>query len=86
MELRHLRYFIAVAETSNFTRAAERLGISQPPLSQQIQRLEHEVGTPLLKRLTRGVELTEAADIHRKYRNRLQKGSPPPASLTGSQS
>lgn len=62
MELRTLRYFMAVVEKQNFTRAAESLNMAQPPLSQQIRKLEESLGTPLLRRLTRSVELTEAGE------------------------
>src|SRR6202051_2000214 len=61
MELRHLRYFVAVAEAGNLTVAAQRiLHTSQPSLSRQIRDLEDEVGTPLLTRRARGVDLTPA--------------------------
>ena len=60
MELRHLRYFVAVAETENVSRAAVKLHVSQPALSKQIRDLESEIGFCLLERTAKSVRLTEA--------------------------
>jgi len=63
LELRHLRYFVAVADAGTFTHAAEQMFIAQPTLSQQIRRLEEMVGTPLLQRRREGVQLTKAGSV-----------------------
>jgi DNA-binding transcriptional LysR family regulator len=60
MDIRQFRYFIAVAEEGHITRAADRLGMQQPPLSRQIRSIEKELGVQLLRRKARGAEMTAA--------------------------
>jgi DNA-binding transcriptional LysR family regulator len=83
MELRHLRYFVAIAEERSFTAAAERLWVAQPGLSTQIRRLEAELGVRLFERHTRGVDLTEAGTLFLE-RARAVLAAADAASSTGS--
>ena len=76
MELRHLRYFVGVAETENVSRAALKLHISQPAVSRQVRDLEDEIGLPLLKRAGKSVSLTQAGRTHTvEYKNALTNGA-----------
>jgi DNA-binding transcriptional LysR family regulator len=63
MDLRRLRYFLVLSEELNFTRAAHRLHIAQPALSQQIRALERDIGAPLLERGSRGCRLTAVGEV-----------------------
>ena len=75
MELRHLRYFVGVAETENVSRAALKLHISQPAVSRQIRDLEDEIGLPLLKRVGKSVRLTEAGRVFLNEARAILKGT-----------
>src|SRR5499433_3977333 len=71
VELRHLRYFVAVGEEEHFGRAAERLHVVQPALTRQVRQLEDEIGCALFERLKRGVRLTEAGKSFLEEARRL---------------
>jgi len=73
MELRHLRYFTALADCLNFTRAAERVHVTQSTLSHQIRQLEDEVGRPLFERVGKRVVLTDAGELFQSYAMRALK-------------
>jgi LysR family transcriptional regulator, benzoate and cis,cis-muconate-responsive activator of ben and cat genes len=82
MELRQLRYFIAVAEEMNITRAAERLHMTQPPLSRQLQMIEEALGLPLFERAARPLKLTEAGRVFYAQAKRLVEQADELAPLT----
>jgi DNA-binding transcriptional LysR family regulator len=73
MELRHLRYFVAVAEALNFTKVATRLHVAQPALSRQVSDLEEELGVDLLKRTSHGVLLTQEGKLFLEEAHELLK-------------
>lgn len=71
MDIRHLKYFVAVVEEQSFTKASEKLYIAQPPLSRQIQNLEDELGLQLLERTSRPVKTTEAGQFFYQYAKKI---------------
>lgn len=73
MELRHIRYFLAVAEEGSFTKASQKLNIAQPPLSRQIRDLEQELDTQLFERKARGLALTESGERFLLYASRIRQ-------------